>query len=63
MRTAKSWGYACGNFQFASLTLPRAGVRTEQRCFADDEMQRIIAAASEPFANPINDSRARLAHR
>jgi integrase len=49
MRTAKSWGYACGNFQFASLTLPRAGVRTEQRCFADDEMQRIIAAAPEPF--------------
>jgi len=50
MRTAKAWGYACGDFHFADLTLPREGVKSEQRCFTDDEMQRLIAAAPEPFA-------------
>ncbi len=50
MRTAKAWGYACGDFHFADLTLPREGVRKEQRAFTDDEMRRLIAAAPEPFA-------------
>ena len=50
MRTAKSWGYACGDFHFADLTLPREGVKKEQRAFTDDEVHRMIAAAPEPFA-------------
>jgi integrase len=49
LRTARAWGYACGNFRFADLTLPREGVRKEVRCFTDDEMRRIIAAAPEPL--------------
>ncbi len=50
MHTAKAWGYACGEFQFADLVLPREGVRKEQRAFTDDEVKRMIAAASEPFS-------------
>ena len=50
MRTAKSWGYASGDFHFADLTLPREGVKKEQRAFTDSEVQRMIAAAPEPFA-------------
>ena len=49
LRTARAWGYACGNFRFADLTLPREGVKKEVRCFTDDEMRRIIAAATEPL--------------
>jgi len=49
MRTAKAWGYATGDFRFADLVLPRDGVRTEQRCFTDEEMRQVIAAASEWF--------------
>jgi integrase len=51
LRTAKAWDYACGNFRFSDLTLPREGVRREQRCFSDEEMGRILAAAPEPFAS------------
>jgi integrase len=50
MRTAKSWGYACGEFDFADLTLPREGVKKEQRAFTDDEVRRMIQAAPEPFS-------------
>jgi integrase len=50
MRTAKSWGYACGEFHFASLILPREGVKKEQRAFTDDEVRRRIEAADEPFS-------------
>ena len=46
-------GYACGDFRFADLTLPRDGVRKEPRCFTDDEVRRIIAAASEPLSTII----------
>ena len=49
LRTARAWDYACGNFKFSDLTLPREGVKKEQRCFSDEEMGRIIAAAPEPF--------------
>jgi integrase len=51
LRTARAWGYACGNFKFSDLTLPREGVRREQRCFSDEEMGRIIGAAPEPIAS------------
>jgi integrase len=49
LRTARAWGYACGDFRFADLTLPREGVKKEARSFTDDEMRRIIAAAPEPI--------------
>ena len=50
LKTARAWGYACGDFRFADLTLPREGVKAEPRCFTDDEVRRIIAAASEPLS-------------
>jgi integrase len=50
LRTARAWDYACGNFSLAALTLPREGVKKEQRAFTDEEMGRIIAAAPEPFS-------------
>ena len=49
LRTAKAWDYACGNLSLADITLPREGVRKEQRCFTDEEVGKIIAAAPEPF--------------
>jgi integrase len=50
LKTARSWGYACGDIRFADLTLPREGVRAEPRSFTDDEVRRIIAGASEPLS-------------
>ena len=47
---ARAWGYACGSFSFGDLTLPRKGVKKEQRSFTATEAGRIIAAAKEPFA-------------
>ena len=29
--------------------MPREGVKKEQRCFTDEEIGKILAAASEPF--------------
>jgi len=49
LKTARAWGYACGDFRFADLTLPRDGVRREPRCFTDDEVRRIIANAPQPL--------------
>ena len=49
LKTARAWGYACGDFRFADLTLPREGVRNEARSFTDDEVRKIIANASEPL--------------
>lgn len=49
LRTAKAWDYACGNFTLADITMPREGVRKEQRCFTDAEVGKILAAAPEPF--------------
>jgi integrase len=50
LRTARAWGYACGDFRFADLTLPREGVKEEPRCFTDDEVRRIIVHAPEPLS-------------
>ncbi len=50
LKTARAWGYACGDFRFADLTLPRQGVKKEPRCFTDDEVGKIITNASEPLA-------------
>lgn len=49
LKTARAWGYACGDFHFADLTLPREGVKKEPRCFADEEARKIITHASEPL--------------
>jgi integrase len=49
LRVAKSWDYACGSFTLADITMPREGVKKEQRCFTDEEVGKIIAAAPEPF--------------
>jgi integrase len=50
LKTARSWGYACGDFRFADLTLPREGVKVEPRSFTDDEVRKIISSASEPLS-------------
>ena len=49
LRTAKAWDYACGGFSLTDITMPREGVRKEQRCFTDEEVGKILAAAPEPF--------------
>ena len=49
LRVARSWDYACAGFKLADITMPREGIRKEQRCLTDEEMGKIIAAASEPF--------------
>jgi integrase len=49
LRTARSWDYACGNFSFADITMPREGVKKEQRHFTDEEVGKILSAAPEPF--------------
>jgi integrase len=49
-RTARSWGYACGNWSLTDLTLPREGIKKDPRCFTDGETQTIIANAPEPLS-------------
>lgn len=49
LRTAKAWDYACGRFSLTDITMPREGVKKEQRCFTDEEVGKILAASSEPF--------------
>lgn len=49
-RTARTWRYACGNWSPEELTMPREGVRKEQRCFSDEEMRQMIVNASEPLS-------------
>jgi integrase len=53
LKTARAWGYTCGDFRFADLTLPREGVKAEPRCFTDDEVRRIIANVQEPLSTII----------
>jgi integrase len=49
LRKARAWDYACGSVSLADVTMPREGVKKEQRCFTDEEVGKILAAASEPF--------------
>jgi integrase len=49
LRTARAWEYACGAFSLADITMPREGVRKEQRSFTDEEVGKILSAAPEPF--------------
>jgi integrase len=49
LRVARSWDYACGSFKLADITMPREGIKKEQRCFTDEEVGKIIAAAPERF--------------
>ena len=53
LRTARSWDYACGNFSLADITMPREGVKKEQRHFTDEEVGKILSAAPEPFGTII----------
>jgi integrase len=46
---SKVLGLCCGNFKLADITMPREGIKKEQRCFTDEEVGKIIAAAPEPF--------------
>jgi integrase len=50
LHRAQKWEYACGKFSLADITMPREGVKKEQRSFTPSEAGRIIAAAKEPFA-------------
>ena len=50
LRTARSWDYACGGFSLTDITMPREGVKKEQRSFTDDEMHKMIARAPEPLS-------------
>ena len=50
LRKAKAWDYATSIVSLSDLTLPREGIKKEQRCFTAEEIGRIIGAASEPFA-------------
>jgi integrase len=50
LRTAKAWEYACGVFSLRDITMPREGVKQEQRSFTDEEVGKILAAAPEPFS-------------
>jgi integrase len=47
---AKAWGYATGSISLSDPTLPRDGIKKEQRCFTAEEIGRVISAAPEPFA-------------
>jgi integrase len=47
---AKAWDYPTAKFSLSDLTLPRRGVRMEQRCFSAEEVGKIIQAAREPFS-------------
>jgi integrase len=49
LRTARAWDYACGNFSLTDITMPREGVRKEQRSFTDAEVGKILSATPEPF--------------
>jgi integrase len=49
LRIARSWEYACGSFSLSDITMPREGVRKEQRSFTDAEVGKILSAAQEPF--------------
>jgi integrase len=49
LRTARAWDYACGNFSLTDITMPREGVRNEQRSFSDAEVGKILSATPEPF--------------
>lgn len=50
LRTARDWGYSCGDFRFKALTLPREGVKKEPHSSTDDDVRITIAAAPEPLS-------------
>jgi integrase len=50
LRTGRAWGYACAGFSLAHITMPREGVKREQRSFTDEEVGKILSAAPEPFS-------------
>jgi integrase len=49
LRTARAWEYRCGNFSLSDITMPREGVRKEQRSTTDAEVGELLSIAPEPF--------------
>jgi integrase len=50
LSSAKTFGYACGQFSRRELKLPRKNVGREVRSFDASQAGRIIASAKEPYA-------------
>src|SRR5258707_11928938 len=50
LRKAKAWDYACGSFSLAEITMPRKGVKKDQRAPTDEEVGKVLAAAPEWFS-------------
>jgi Phage integrase, N-terminal SAM-like domain len=53
LRVARSWDYACGSFKLAAITMPREGIRKEQRC---------LTARSLPLRRFLGYASVRLLH-
>lgn len=47
--TAYNWGYNCERIEMKKLHLPPRGIRTEAPHFTIDQVQRILALATEPW--------------
>jgi integrase len=50
LRKARSWGHAVPEVSLSDLALPREVVSKESPFLSAEQMQRVIAAADEPFA-------------
>lgn len=53
LRTARSWGYPVPQVSLSDLALPRVTILRESPFLSAEQMQRVIGAASEPFATLI----------
>jgi len=49
LNKAKAWDYACGSFLLEDITMPRRGVKKDQRVPTDEEVGKVLGAAPEPF--------------
>ena len=50
VKSARKWGYICQPLQLSELVIPGGVEKIAQRFFSAEEVKRIIAEASEPFA-------------
>ena len=50
LKTAKAWKYVPDVFDRAALSMPRAGVKKEERFFTAAQVRRIVEASEEPYA-------------
>ena len=49
LATARNWGYSCERIDMSKLHLPPRGVASEAPHFTIEQVQRILAAAGEPW--------------